>query len=77
MAHSCYVPTAPCAASKKQKAERLANAGLIFAFAQLHAEDTEIDPHWLRRKPKMPKLINLGNCVEVLWDTTFERKFSI
>ena len=24
--HSCYVPTALCVASKKQKAERLANA---------------------------------------------------
>ena len=43
----------------------------VFAFAQLRAEDTEIDPHWLRRKPKMPKNINSGNCVEVLWNTTF------
>ena len=64
-------PDTPCAASKKQKAERLANAELIFAFAQLRAEDTEIDPHGLRRKPKMPKIINLGNCVKVLWFTTF------
>ena len=39
--------------------------------AQLRAEDTEIDPHGLRRKPKMPKIINLGNCVKVLWFTTF------
>ena len=30
----------------------------VFAFAQLRAEDTEIDPHGLRRKPKMPKIIN-------------------
>ena len=67
MAHSYYVLTPLCAASKKQKAERLA----IFAFAQLRAEDTEIDPHGLRRKPKMPKIINLGNCVKVLWFTTF------
>ena len=67
MAHSCYVPTAPCAASKKQKAERLA----IFAFAQLRAEDTEIELHELEEKAKMPKIINLGNCVKVLWDTTF------
>ena len=43
----------------------------VFAFAQLRAEDTEIDPHGLRRKPKMPKIINLGNCVKVLWFTTF------
>ena len=43
----------------------------VFAFAQLRAEDTEIDPHELRRKPKMPKIINLGNCVKVLWFTTF------
>ena len=43
----------------------------VFAFAQLRAEDTEIDPHGLRRKPKMPKIINLGNCVKVLWGTTF------
>ena len=35
LAHFYYVQTAPCAASKKQKAERLANAKLIFAFAQL------------------------------------------
>ena len=71
MGHSCYVPTAPCAASKKQKAERLANAELIFAFAQLREKGTQIDPHGLRRKPKMPKIINLGNCVKLLWDTTF------
>ena len=37
----------------------------VFAFAQLRAEDTEIDPHGLRRKPKMPKIINLGNCVKL------------
>ena len=43
----------------------------VFAFAQLRAEDTEIDPHGLRRKPKMPKIINLGNCVKLLWFTTF------
>ena len=71
MAHSCYVLTAPCAASKKQKAERLANAELILAFAQLRGEGTQIDPHGLRRKPKMPKIINLGNCVKLLWFTTF------
>ena len=59
MAHSYYVLTPPCAASKKQKAERLPNA-------ELRAEDTEIDPHRLRRKPKMPKIINLGNCVKLL-----------
>ena len=56
---------------EKKRAERLANAELIFAFAQLRAEDTEIDPHGLRRKPKMPKIINLGKCVKVLWFTTF------
>ena len=60
-----------CAASKKQKAERLANAELIFAFAQLRGKGTQIDPHGLRKKPKMPKIINLGNCVKLLWDTTF------
>ena len=70
-AHYCYVRIAPCAASKKQKAERLANAELIFAFAQLRGEGTQIDPHGLRKKPKMPKIINLGNCVKLLWDTTF------
>ena len=43
----------------------------VFAFAQLRGEGTQIDPHGLRRKPKMPKIINLGNCVKVLWDTTF------
>ena len=37
----------------------------VFAFAQLRAEDTEIDPHRLRRKPKMSKIINLGNCVKL------------
>ena len=57
--------TASCAASKKQKAERLANAELIFAFAQLRGEGTQIDPHGLRRKPKIPKIINLDNCVKL------------
>ena len=38
----------------------------VFAFAQLRAEDTEIDLHGLCRKPKMPKIINSGNCVKVL-----------
>ena len=42
----------------------------VFAFAQLRAEDTDIDPYGLRRKPKMPKIINLGNCLKLLWDTT-------
>ena len=65
MAHSYYFLTPPCAASKKQKAERLANAELIFAFAQLRGKGTQIDPHGLRRKPKMPKIINLGNCVKL------------
>ena len=64
MAHSYYFLTPPCAASKKQKAERLANA-------ELRGEGTQIDPHGLRRKPKMPKIINLGNCVKLLWFTTF------
>ena len=27
----------------------------VFAFAQLRGEGTQIDPHGLRRKPKMPK----------------------
>ena len=71
VAHSYYVLTSPRAASKNQKAERLANAELIFAFAQLRGEGTQIDPHGLRRKPKMPKIINLGNCVKLLWFTTF------
>ena len=43
----------------------------VFAFAQLRGEGTQIDPHGLRRKPKMPKIINLGNCVKLLWGTTF------
>ena len=43
----------------------------VFAFAQLRGEGTQIDPHGLRRKPKMPKIINLGNCVKLLWYTTF------
>ena len=43
----------------------------VFAFAQLRGEGTQIHPHGLRRKPKMPKIINLGNCVKLLWDTTF------
>ena len=43
----------------------------VFAFAQLRGEGTQIDPHGLRRKPKMPKIINLGNCVKLLWFTTF------
>ena len=38
----------------------------VFAFPQLRAEDTQIDPHELRRKPKMPKVNNLGNCVKLL-----------
>ena len=42
----------------------------VFAFAQLRGEGTQIDPHGLRRKPKMPKIINLGDCVKLLWDTT-------
>ena len=57
--------------AKKQKAERLANAELIFAFAQLRGEGTQIDPHGPRRMPQMPKIINLGNCVKLLWFTTF------
>ena len=43
----------------------------VFAFAQLRGEGTQIDPHRLRRKPKMQKIINLGNCVKLLLDTTF------
>ena len=43
----------------------------VFAFAQLRGQDTQVDPHGLRRKPKMPKIINLDNCVKLLWDTTF------
>ena len=53
--------------AKKQKAERLANA-------ELRNEGTQIDPHGLRRKPKMPKIINLGNCVKLLWFITFHKK---
>ena len=43
----------------------------VFAFAQLRGEGTQIDPHGLRRTPKMPKIINLGNCVKLVWDATF------
>ena len=43
----------------------------VFAFAQLRGEGTQIDPNRLRRKPKMQKIINLGNCVKLLWNTTF------
>ena len=43
----------------------------VFAFAQLRGECTQIDPHGLRREPKMPNIINLGNCVKLLWYTTF------
>ena len=43
----------------------------VFAFAQLRGEGTQIDLHGLRRKPEMPKIINLGNCVKLLWFTTF------
>ena len=63
--------------AKKQKAERLANAELIFAFAQLRGEGTQIDPHGLRRKPKMQKIINLGNCVKLLCSLRFQRNLSI
>ena len=42
----------------------------VFAFAQLRREGTQIDPHGLKRKPKMPKIIDLGDCVKLLWDTT-------
>ena len=38
----------------------------VFAFAQLRGEGTQIDPHGARRKPKMPKIIDLGNCVKLL-----------
>ena len=38
----------------------------VFAFAQLRGEGTQIDPHGPRRKPKMPKIIDLGNCVKLL-----------
>ena len=62
---------------QKQKAGRLANAELIFAFAQLRDKGTQIDPHGLRRKPKMPKIINLGNCVKLLCSLRFERNLSI
>ena len=37
----------------------------------VRGKGTQIDPHGLSRKPKMPKVINLGNCVKLLWFTTF------
>ena len=43
----------------------------VFAFAQLRGEGTQIDPHGLRRNPKMPKIMNLSSCVKLLWYTTF------
>ena len=49
----------------------------VFAFAQLRGKGTQIDPHGLRRKPKMPKIINLSNCVKCFGTLRFERKLSI
>ena len=54
----------------KQKAKSGA-----FAFARLRGEGTQIDPHGLRRNPKMPKIINFGNCVKLLCFTTFSKEF--
>ena len=45
----------------------------VFAFAQLRGEGTQIDPHGLRRKPKMPKIINLSNCVKLPFSISFWR----
>ena len=43
----------------------------VFAFAQLRGEGTQIDPHGLRRKPQMPKIINLGPCAKLLFSISF------
>ena len=63
-------PDSPLRSKQKAKSGAARKRG-AFAFAQLRGEGTQIDPHGLRRKPKMPKIINLGNCVKLLWDTTF------
>ena len=47
-----------CAASKKQKAERLANAELNFAFAQLRAETAKNAALGPRRFPEIRKIVN-------------------
>ena len=49
----------------------------VFAFAQLRGEGTQMDFHWLWRKPEMPKIINLGNCVKLLCSLRVERNLSI
>ena len=60
------LPEGPCERHSKESASHH-----VFAFAQLRGEGTQIDPHGLKRKPKMPKIINFGKCVKRLWDTTF------
>ena len=47
-----------CAASKKQKAERPANAELNFAFAQLRAETAKNAALGPRRFPEIRKIVN-------------------
>ena len=44
--------------AKKQKAERLANAELIFAFAQLRANNLRNDPQKCQKTPQMTQVEN-------------------
>ena len=49
-------PPAQQAKSKKQKAEQLANAELIFAFAQLRADNLKNDPQKCQETPQMKQV---------------------
>ena len=64
-------PDSPLRSKQKAKSGAARKRGANLCIAQLRGEGTQIDPHGLRRKPKMPKIINLGNCVKLLWFTTF------
>ena len=47
--------------AKKQKAERLANAELIFAFAQLRADNLKNDPQKCQETPQMTQVENTNH----------------
>ena len=64
----------PPAQQAKSKKRSGCKRGAYLCFCAAARWRHEIDPHGLRRKPKMPKIINLGNCVKLLWFTTFWKK---
>ena len=47
--------------AKKQKAERLANAELVFAFAQLRADDLQNYPRMCQETPQMTHVVNTNH----------------